>query len=218
VRGCYNSLNFATEPLCDLFTRNPAGTTTQFLIDTVIDDFLNIAKQHNRGLDFSAIYRTSLPVGDLSLKLEASRGLEVTTQLLPTSAPRDVNGEIGNPEWVGNLDVTYDIGKWSLFYGLRYVGGTSNVAHFGAQAQLYFQQPVRFVLTTDAYVYSNISVSRDLPAGMNLRLGVSNAFDQKPPFVTGQSGEYNAIGNVPLDGTQYDFFGRTVFVNLTKKF
>ena len=100
---------------------------------------------------------------------------------------------------------------------LRYVGDTSNVAHFGNQAKTYFGQPVRYVLTTDSVRYSSVSVSRDLPWGMNARLGVSNLFDQNPPFVTPlQRIQYSR--NVPFDGSQYDFFGRTVFVNFTKKF
>jgi outer membrane receptor protein involved in Fe transport len=50
-----------------------------------------------------------------------------------------------------------------------------------------------------------------------VRLGVSNLFDEDPPFVTVLSGEYDAVGNVPLE-SQYDFFGRTVFLNITKSY
>jgi iron complex outermembrane receptor protein len=218
VGGCYASLNHATDPLCSLFTRQAPGGANGSNILTVTNNYLNISAQHNRGLDIEAIYKVDLPVGSLSLRGEASRGLEVKSQLQPTSTARDVNGEIGNPEWVGNLDVTYDLDKWSFFAGFRYVGETSNVSHFGNQAQTYYGRPVNYVLSTDSEIYTNLSISRDLPWGLNARVGVSNAFDKKPPFVTALSGEYNTIGNVPLDGTQYDFFGRTVFVNLKKTF
>ncbi len=44
--GCYDSLNFATEPLCNLFERNPGtGSSTDYLVTTVTDNFLNIATQ-----------------------------------------------------------------------------------------------------------------------------------------------------------------------------
>ncbi|HVY88454.1 MAG TPA: TonB-dependent receptor [Hyphomonadaceae bacterium] len=216
--GCYQSDHHATDPLCSLFTRIPAGSGGAFNLATITDNYINIATQHNRGVDFEALYKLDLPVGQLSMRAEASRGLEVQTQLLPSSVPRDTNGEIGNPEWVGNFELTYDLDDWSFFYGLRYVGETSNVDHFGSQPQTYFGQPVRYVLSTDAFTYSSISVSHDLPWGMSARVGVSNVFDQEPPFVTTISGEYNTVGNVPLDGSQYDFFGRTVFVDFTKKF
>jgi iron complex outermembrane receptor protein len=218
VGGCYASLNHATDPLCSLFTRQAPGGANGSNILTVTDDYLNISTQHNRGIDIEAIYRVDLPVGSLSLHGQATRGLEVKSQLQPTSLPRDVSGEIGNPEWVGNLDFTYDLDKWSFFAGFRYVGDTSNVDHFGNQAPTYYGRPVNYVISTDSQTYTNLSVSRDLPWGLNARVGVSNVFDKKPPFVTALSGEYNAIGNVPLDGTQYDFFGRTVFVNLKKTF
>ena len=32
------------------------------------------------------------------------------------------------------------------------------------------------------------------------------------------AGEYGTVGDVPLDGSNYDFFGRTFFVNVTKAF
>ncbi len=127
-------------------------------------------------------------------------------------------GEIGYPDWVGNFDATYDVGKWSLFYSARYVGNTSNVDHFGNQAQTYYGRPVVYILTTHPVFYSNISVSREMPWNSTVRLGVSNVFDKEPPFVTSLSGEYSTLGNVPLDGSQYDLFGRTFFINVTKKF
>ncbi|MEP7210010.1 MAG: TonB-dependent receptor [Alphaproteobacteria bacterium] len=212
--GCYNSLNHATDPLCSLFNRDP-GTLT---VDTVTDNYINIATQHNRGLDIEALYKVDLPVGSVSTKVEFSRGLEVSQKTLPSSDARDFNGEIGNPQWVGNVDVTYELDKWDFFLGLRYVGDTSNAEHFGSQPQTYFGQPVRYVLNTDAVWYTDISVSRELPGNLTARLGVSNVFDQEPPQVTTIANEYSTIGNVPLDGSQYDFFGRSIFLNVTKKF
>ncbi len=215
--GCYDSLNFATEPLCDLFERNPAGGATEYLITDVTDNFLNISTQQNRGIDLDAVYRTEIPWGDLTLRLQASKQLEDEEQLLPTSTPEDDNGLAGDPEWVGNFDATLQTGPFEFFYGLRYVGETSNVARFGNQAQTYQFENVRYVLSTDSVVYHNISVAVEPDEGLNVRLGVSNVLDEKPPLVTALSGEFDTVGNVALY-SQYDFFGRTVFLNVTKKF
>jgi iron complex outermembrane receptor protein len=216
--GCYDSLNFATEPLCNLFTRNPAGNAaTQFLIVDVTDNFLNIATQTNRGVDLDAVYSTDIPWGKLTLRTQASYQLEDEIQLLPTSVPQDFNGEIGDPEWVANFDATLQTGPFEFFYSLRYVGETSNVERYGSQPQTYQFQPVRYVLETDAIVYHNVSVNVEPTEGLNVRFGISNLLDEEPPFVTVLSGEYDAVGNVPLQ-SQYDFFGRTVFLNITKSF
>jgi len=217
LQGCYDSLNFATEPLCNLFQRNPAGGATEYLITEVTDNFLNIATQRNRGIDFDAIYRTEVPIGDLTLRLQASRQLEDEIQLLPTSAPEDDNGLAGDPEWVGNFDATLKTGPFEFYYGLRYVGPTSNVERFGNAAQTYQFENVRYVLTTDEVFYHNVSVAVQPDKGLTVRLGIENLLDEKPPLVTALSGEFDTVGNVALY-SQYDFFGRTVFLNVSKAF
>lgn len=226
--GCYLSTHHSTDPLCDLFTRLPSTGSGAYNLATVTDDYINVSTQQNRGVDLEALYRVDLPVGRLNVRAQATRGLEVKVKTLPTSEPRDFIGEIGNPDWVGNLDVSYDFGKWSFFYGIRYLGKTSNEAHFGTGAQTYLGNPVHYVLSTPDIYYHDISVSRDLPGNMTLRLGVSNLFDKDPPQVTTIAGEYGTVGNVPIagfdpsntsqQGAGFDFFGRTVFVNLKKSF
>lgn len=219
ILGCYDSLTFSTEPLCDLFNRNPAGGTSEFTIDLVIDNYINIATQKNRGLDLNIAYGLDVGFGDLDLRLQASYQLDDEVTLLPTSDPIDFNGEIGDPTWVGAFDTTLNTGPWSLFWGMRYVGETSNVDSFGGQPQTYRGENVRYVLETDDFLYHNLSIGREFEGGIGVRIGVSNVFDTQPPSVTTDlSGEYNSIGNAPLDGGQYDFLGRTVFANITKTF
>jgi iron complex outermembrane receptor protein len=216
--GCYDSLNFATEPLCNLFTRSPGGSATQFLVEEVTDNYLNIATQQSRGIDIDAVYKQSFNFGDLTLHGQAAYQLEDEQQLLPSSDPLEQNGLIGNPEWVGNFDATLETGPFEFFWGLRYVGETSNAERFGSQPQTYQLQPVRYVLGTDEFFYHNVSVAVEPDEGLNVRLGISNLFDEEPPFVTELSGEFDStIGNVPVV-SNYDFFGRTVFLNISKSF
>lgn len=219
LQGCYDSLAFATEPLCGLFDRSPAGETTEFNVVAVTDNFINIATQRNRGLDLDALYRQPLPWGDLTLHVQVSRTLDDEIVLLPTSPAQDFNGQEGDPKWIGNFDATLDIAPFSFFWGVHYVGATSNFDHYGDQPQTYHGLPVRYVLSTDEVFYHNISVSVEPDEGLTVRLGVSNLFDTEPPFVTGAlSGEYSTVGNVPVTGGQYDFFGRTIFLNASKSF
>lgn len=218
--GCYDSLNFATEPLCNLFTRSPAGQSDQFNVLTVTDNYLNIATQKTRGVDLDVQYTHTLPWGELSLHGQVSHQLEDEQVLLASSEPLDLNGLIGDPKWVGNFDATFDMEPFSFFYGLRYVGETSNEDSYGAQPQTYRGANVRYVLSTDAVVYHDVSVSVEPADGLTVRFGISNLFDEEPPQVTGDlSGEYDTVGNVPVgDASQYDYFGRTMFLNIAKSF
>ncbi|MEZ6030298.1 MAG: TonB-dependent receptor [Hyphomonadaceae bacterium] len=215
--GCYDSLNFGSEPLCNLFVRNPAGGATQYLITDVTDNFLNISTQRNRGIDIDALYRTDTPIGGLTLQFQASKQLEDEIQLLPTSTPEDNNGLAGDPEWVANFNASLSVGDFEFFYGIRYVGDTSNVERFGNAAQTYQFENVRYVLSTPEIFYHNISVAVEPTEGLTVRAGVSNLLDEKPPLVTALSGEFSTVGNVPLY-SQYDFFGRTLFLNVSKKY
>src|SRR3546814_4410014 len=49
VFGCYDSEDFANEPLCNLFTRGQ--TADPLAVNEVYDQFDNIASQRNSGLD-----------------------------------------------------------------------------------------------------------------------------------------------------------------------
>ena len=66
IFGCYGSANFPNDPLCDLFTRGQ--TAAPFNIATVSDQFVNIASQHNTGVDVTANIRHDLgKLGTVSL-------------------------------------------------------------------------------------------------------------------------------------------------------
>jgi iron complex outermembrane receptor protein len=217
LAGCYNSLHFSTEPLCKLFTRAPSGSGAAFNVVTVQDDFVNIAHQTNRGIDLELLYNTDTPLGKLSIGSHHTYQIENVNQLLPETVPLNTTGMAGYPKWVGDLSFTLDHGPWSFFYGVRYVGGTSNVDHFGDQPQTYYGTPAVYKLTTEPVVYHDLSVSRKLPKGFEVRLGVANLFDEAPPAVTGLSGEYDRIGNSAFY-SQYDWVGRRFFINLGSKF
>jgi iron complex outermembrane receptor protein len=221
LRGCYDSPSFPTDPLCSLFIRNPTtpGTPGLGLINTVRNDFINIASQGNAGIDFEARYRHELPWGDLIVDAQASRQIEDNFQLLPGSPAENFNGESGEPQWVGNLNFTFESGPWSAFWGIRYVDATSNVEPYteaNGTNWTFLYQPANFKLYTEPMYYHNISVAYEFPWDVTGRLGVSNVLDEEPPIVSSNAG-YARLGNAVIE-SQYDLLGRTVFVNFTKKF
>lgn len=211
--GCYNSDNFATEPLCDLFERND-----NFLVSEVTNNFINVADQTNSGLDVAAEYSRDFSFGSLTLTTQHTFQFEDELTLFENSEPIDTNTEAGNPEWVGEISATLDRGPWSYFWGVDFIGSTSNVESYGGTTGTYFGTPVFFKLETEATTYHNMSISRELPHGVDVRVGVSNIFDEHPPAVTTLGlGEYNTVGTSAFY-SQYDWLGRRFFLNVSKEF
>jgi len=214
LSGCYNSDNFATEPLCDLFTRNPS----LFLVNSVTNNFINIAEQTNQGIDVAAQYSRDFSFATLTMNTSHTFQLTDEVQLLPTSVPFDGNGEFGEPEWVGEVSATLDRGPWSLFWGVDFIGKTSNVESFGGNTGTYLGEPVTFKLETEQTTYHNVSLSRELPFDITVLAGVSNLFGENPPAVTTLGlGEYSTVGTSAFT-SQYDWLGRRFFLSVNKKF
>ncbi len=215
VYNCYDSDFFPDEPLCDLFERAPLignGVTN------VRDSFINIASQRNRGFDVAARYRNSLPWGDLTIETQHTFQ-EEDTKAVFAQTEEDLNGLVGDPKWIGRLNLTFDRGPWSYYWGMNFIGSSSNEGEFGGNTATYRGETVRVVLKTDTVVYHTASVSREFEdMGLVARLGVANVLDEEPPQVTTLNlGEIDFIGTSAFY-SQYDWLGRRYFLNMTKKF
>lgn len=211
---CYESDNFATEPFCDLFNRNPITNNIQ----RVQNDFVNIAEQKNRGIDIAAQYSRDFSFGTMTLNTQHTFQVKDEFTLFEGSNTEDTNGEIGDPKWVGEASITLDRGPWSFFWGTDFIGKADNYDSYGGNTGTVYGNPVTFKLETETTIYHNASISRELPLGVDVRVGVANIFDEAPPAVTTLNlGEFNSVGTAPFV-SQYDWFGRRFFVNFNKKF
>ncbi|MEL7041334.1 MAG: TonB-dependent receptor [Pseudomonadota bacterium] len=225
--GCYASENFASEPLCDLFDRDftsVGGNEPSFLITDVTNNYINVANQTNKGFDIQADYTRDFSFGTLTVTTEHTIQTEDELQLQPTSDPLDLNGLIGEPEWVGELSTTLETGPWTFFWGMEYIDGTSNVEEYqrvnGVDdiAINFLGEAVAVDLKAEEVIYHDLSVSRELPAGIDLTIGVANVFDEQPPALTTLNlGQFNTVGTSPFV-SNYDFLGRRAFVSLKKTF
>jgi iron complex outermembrane receptor protein len=214
VSRCYNSEFFPNEPLCGLFDRDPALDN---MISEVRDSYINIATQNTRGVDFNLLYRTDLPFGMLTFNAQATRMIE-NVQALFEDTVTDYNGRLGYPEWVGNISAILDRDAWSFYWRANYIGSASNESWYGDTTINYFGEPVRIVINTDSVTYHTFSVSREFEDyGLTARLGVSNAFDTHPPQVSSLGAGANVEGKSALY-SQYDWFGRAFFLQLSKTF
>jgi iron complex outermembrane receptor protein len=229
IFGCYDSPSYPTDPLCSLFTRgtsfDPYGVTT------ITDRYVNIATQKNSGLDFTLLIQQNLGrFGSLTLTGNATRQLKDSVVLLPGSPAVTNNGDIGDPKLVADVNATWKPGNgWSLFWGTEFYGRSSNndkylernggsLCNDASPSVIWGVYCVK--LTVPATFYHSVSVTKELPRfGLEMTLGMRNIFDTRPPRVStiGGAGIPSLIG--PVVGTsQYDFLGRRVFFNISKKF
>ncbi len=221
VAGCYNSVFFPNEPLCDLFDRDPPAAALPNAITEIRDSFINVSKQELRGMDIAARWTQEMPGtwGVLSVDTQWTLNFEDTIALFDDTE-EDISGEAGHPEAVGNLNFTLDMDRWSFFYGLNYIGETDNTTSFGRTTVTdSVGNQVGIDLKAEAVTYHSLSASYEFDQGIIARLGVANLLDEEPPQLTGQStaGEVDTLGRVAFY-SQYDWLGRRFFLNLTKIF
>jgi iron complex outermembrane recepter protein len=107
--NCYNDPQFRTGGgFCNFVTRDGNNRVT------VIDNFVNIATQKVRGLDYTIRYSRDIGEGKFRVTALLSQYLEQASKLLPTDPLDDVNGNVGSPKWSGNLDASYEWKGWRL--------------------------------------------------------------------------------------------------------
>ncbi len=229
--GCYNSEFFPDDPLCDLFTRGQPAAP--FNVDTISNQFINIANQRNKGFDFTANIRHDFGgLGTLDILGVATLQTKDTFALFEDTET-DSNGEAGSPKFVGDLNVTWRsrTGGWTLFYGLDVFGKTSDDDDFAAANGTSDTNPSGLCPTFVTYgqvcvrtrvpttFYHSASITKEISDRFEITLGMSNIFDTRPPHVT----TLNLAELPPTLGpvvatSQYDFRGRRMFINVSTSF
>lgn len=220
VGGCYSSITgFAfggTEPLCNQFDRSLPNDG----VDNVMDSYLNIASQTNRGFDYALRYTNELGGwGSLRFDLSANRQIEDNVQLfLEGSEVDDLNKRIGDPEWVGKYSISLAHGDWEVYYAGRYVGEADDLRYYTDSVTTVFGETVNQVLYVNSVLYHSLSASYNFEdLGIRALLGVANLTDEEPPKVSRRGSDVTTVGNSAFY-SQYDWLGRRVFMNLTYDF
>jgi iron complex outermembrane receptor protein len=109
---------------------------------------------------------------------------------------------------------------WSVYWGVNYIGETDNSEHFGQDTiQDSSLNQVAFDLVAESVVYHTVSASYDFGNGLLVRVGMANLTDEAPPRLTRRQtdSEVDVLGKAAFY-SQYDWFGRRAFLNLTMDF
>ncbi|HMP44653.1 MAG TPA: TonB-dependent receptor [Sphingopyxis sp.] len=223
--GCYDSDNFPNDPLCNLFTRGQTAAPNN--INEVRDQFVNIARQRNSGVDVNVNIRHDLgKLGRLSFTADMTWQTKDIFQLLPTSPVTTDNGQVGSPRWIGDFRMSWSTNSGTtLFYGMNVIGSSSNMNLFLARngGQPCINSAVRGTycpkLDTPAIFYHNASVTQEIADGrFEITLGVSNIFDTRPPRVSTLNGSTTSMLGPVVAASQYGFSGRRGFISVKSKF
>ena len=211
VFNCYDSENFASEPLCGLFTRGNGNSP--YLINTINDSYLNVNSQTNRGIDLTARYEHSFPLGELYVQGQFTYQLEDTVALFAGTEDDD-NGINGDPEWVGNIDIRFAHNDWTFFWRADLIGPTSDDSII---SNLSSNGSTRYDLDGEFTAYHAVSVEREFDS-WSVLLGVANVFDEEPPSVSTTSAAAQSFVGPSLLSSQYDYVGRRVYARVSKSF
>jgi iron complex outermembrane recepter protein len=229
LKQCYNSADFATNPFCSLFTRDPS----KFYVLTVQNSYVNVATQVNHGIDLTTHYGQSLFGGKLAVNSQFTWMTKNVTTLLGGATPLNYLGttySYDGPGFSGNLSAAWKKNDWTLYWGVNMIGKGSDVSQPGNLGDVfpvskYTDVPngvttsctaavnacAYYKLHSEFTAYHTFSVKKDF-GDMSTQIGVNNAFDERPPAASsGQTRTGTAqIGN-------YDMIGRRIFVAVTKK-
>jgi iron complex outermembrane receptor protein len=229
VGGCYNSEFYPSDPLCSLFTRNPAGSSAEYNVNSVTATFININRQRNRGIDLTVDLQQDLgSLGKLSILGQMTWQI-VDRVALFSGTEVDNTGESGEPRWVGDFNVVWaPSDRVSVFYGLDVIGGTSDESDYrasfsGLGANDLCRTNATYgnycaVVDVPAVFYHSASVTTKLK-NFDLTIGVSNLTNKKPPQVTNGNvaSVITTLGN-SVFASQYDLLGRRFFIGAKARF
>ena len=215
---CYNAPNFSSSPFCSLFTRdlNPGDSNYQS-ITSVNDDYVNVAEQVEQGMDVDVNYTTKLPKNfKLSLDSHMSWSFYTNTILLGGST-NNYLGQVGQPGFVGNVNLRLDHGPWTFNYYLDMIGHSSDDQFVSNVDTNYYQtgQTVYLNHVVPFYTTSDVALRRKFDK-FSVEFGVKNLFDTPPPYYSFE-GFQDRLGEVPL-ASQYDIIGRSYFLRFSAKY
>lgn len=236
VAACYTSTDGPAfgnaDPFCSLFVRNPGvnppGGAGPFAIQSIQNNFINVAHQGNRGIDVNLRYERDVGPGTFTFSGEAVFMLEDVTQIFVSGLVDDFLGTtfgFRGPEIVARGSLRYDVTDWTYTWTMNYIGEGSDDSVFGGdtfRSTRYCTNGVlcstanapfvRFQQSTEPITYHDFSIRRRIDADgaeISLILGMNNIFDERPPA---QSAGQFRRGTAALNG--YDLVGRRAFVNV----
>ncbi len=173
----------------------------------VIVDFLNASSVKTQGFDVNARYAFDTDYGTIQPFFEATHVLKYDL-VDPQAGTVDGAGNRNfanfgspTPSWRFNTGVSWTTEDHDLRFYVRHIGGMDDDQNAGSR--------VGSMTTVDAQYTFNLGSLFDGGDGSSLQVGVINAFDKKPPYVSTNGG---------YESRTHDPRGRMVYAKLTASF
>ena len=221
VTSCYNKPVYPNA-FCGFFQRNPATGPNPYNITNVTSVFLNVDQERDRGYDLQVNYAQDFGFGRLSVDGQVTYTMQHIQQIFSSSEAsgfgvNDFTGTIGNPRFIGIANVGLKRGDWMYNYQAWYTSATSD-NRFEDPVFTYLGRPDTVeVIRQGAQVRHTVSATYNYADKIGIQFGIRNLTDRTPPLVSNTIGTENVRGNVVLQASQYDWFGRTYFARLNVK-
>jgi outer membrane receptor for ferrienterochelin and colicin len=174
-------------------------------LSSVNNTFFNLSSQEATGLDIALNHTLRLDsIGDIRLGLDWMYLIEFQKD------DRDWTGEYQFPQYRWNAVAEWSRNAWAVTAWLNYVGEFEDQPDFDFDGSLDFDQyttrKVDSMITLDLQVQYNTSNS------FTYSLGVSNLFDEEPPFAVGDGNNdlYGYVQNVHSPRGRF-LYGKATF-------
>jgi len=211
LNGCTDiAANDISNQFCaQIFPRQPGGLLQPIAL---ISRPLNFAQFQADGIDIEASYRRTFDNGHrLNIRGIATYVIRRTNFVSaqdPTFGDR-ILGELGDPQWAANFNMSYGIGAFDLRYTMNYIG-----KQFVGAYENYFSFQGRPPLNPDNslpirypdVLYHAARLNYRVNEQFQFYMGVDNLFDTAPPL-----GLLGTAGGDPFDSIgRYFYAGATV--------
>ena len=220
---------------CDLIQRDAINGSLSIgngpTAGRVIGTRINTGSYGNSGLDFEGRYSASLDAlrqkaGTLTFSFTGSAALDNPINVLPGTPALDCTGLYGQtcsgsgptspvPRWRHRLRTTWRTAHdFELSLNWRHIGAMKTEF---ASVYLAGNGPVLPVDShISAYNYLDLDGGIDVTPHLNVRVGINNLTDKRPPVIGFAANPLLVNGNMAAG--VYDPLGRFLFVGLTAKY
>lgn len=219
--GCYLLDKDPNGLFCSRIHRSPLSGTLLSGTETGIDaSVVNAGKRSTKGIDITASYNFDLGTsGSLDLKFNAVNVLESLQQDADLFPEVDCVGLVGktclrpDPKWRFTQATTWSLDAWTVSLRWQYIGGLEQDAvALGAADATDYAKP-----TIPAYNYFDLFATYEVMENVELRAGIYNLADKKPPVVGNEYGGTTENSGNTYPAT-YDPIGRSAFIGINAHF
>lgn len=231
LNRCFNDEPGLASPFCSRVARDAGRPDILNFASLVDTSFLNLGGVRSQGFDLNTRIRTSFDdVFGQEMNVTWTTNVTFQTkleeQIFIEDPADDLLGDFGNPKTSLSSTLSFAFDALQVNFQSRYFTGTE--ASLAAKQQnqdtcdtpsaastTYAGQPqLTDICTAGAAFYQDMSMTYSAET-FTVSAGVTNVFDKNPPLVSLGAGS-NRANRVTSSG--YDQFGRSFFLNVTKRF